>query len=473
MKIKIAVLMFLLLLGCGLAQAQQPVQITGPSFTDTYKASVFAPGELRVTQQPVSLFFEDFGSGSPNTTTKWKLASGTGGSSPTWSLDSASTSITPGTSANGYSLAQSLVFFSPQEPSYIGVEVRAAFENPLTSTAYRFWGLATTLATPTFANPVIDGCGFDLPASQTKMFAVCIQGTSGTSGSRVVIQDLSAATGNSKQPTDANAHKYFMWFQGSVMYWSIDTLDNIVATQTTGANAPHTNTLPLTIIAVQNGATQGTFTVSGASVADTGRNEQRVCDPTNGFTCAAVKAASTAAAATDQALVVSISPNSTPIVQSLTFGHLGAAMDSATGAAVPANAIQVGATDGTDTRVEYYDPCKFNAWTYFVVNLSSNTQIVAGSASKNVWICKMYIQPVAAAANVELVESATSGNACATTPTGMMGGNTAATGATLPINGGFVLPADGRAWAKTATAADAVCIFASAAVTGVIGYVQF
>jgi hypothetical protein len=55
----------------------------------------------------------------------------------------------------------------------------------------------------------------------------------------------------------------------------------------------------------------------------------------------------------------------------------------------------------------------------------------------------------------------------------MMGGATAALGAQIAINGGFVLPADGRAWAKTATAADAMCIFASAAVTGVIAYVQF
>lgn len=154
-------------------------------------------------------------------------------------------------------------------------------------------------------------------------------------------------------------------------------------------------------------------------------------------------------------------------------GNAGAAVDQAPGSAVPANAIQVGATDGTDTRVEYMDPCKFNAWTYYVVTVSSNTQVVAGSSGKNVYICKEFIQPVAAAANVEVVESATSGNACATSPTGMMGGATAATGATIATNGGFVLPADGRAWAKTATAGDAVCIFVSAAATGVIAYVQF
>ena len=124
-------------------------------------------------------------------------------------------------------------------------------------------------------------------------------------------------------------------------------------------------------------------------------------------------------------------------------GNAGAAFDQAPGSAAPANAIQVGGTDGTNTRVEYMDPCKFNAWTYYVVNVSANTQIVAGSASKNVYICKEFLQPVAAAANVELVESATSGNACATSPTGMMGGNTAALGGTSPSTAASFCPPTG------------------------------
>lgn len=168
----------------------------------------------------------------------------------------------------------------------------------------------------------------------------------------------------------------------------------------------------------------------------------------------------------------SIATAATGIQKVGTVGNAGAAYDQAPGSAAPANAVQIGGTDGTNTRVPYLDPCAWNAWTYYVVNVSANTQIVAGSASKNVYICKEYIQPVAGAANVELVESATSGNACATSPTGMMGGATAATGATLATNGGFVLPADQRAWAKTATSGDAACIFTSAAVTGVIAYVQ-
>jgi hypothetical protein len=154
-------------------------------------------------------------------------------------------------------------------------------------------------------------------------------------------------------------------------------------------------------------------------------------------------------------------------------GNTGAPMDQAPGSAIPTNALQMGMSDGTNTRVPFLDPCGFQAWTYFPINVAANTQVVAGSSGKNVYVCKMFLAPVAAAANVNIVESATSGNACATSPTGMLGGATAALGAQLAVNGGFVLPADQRGWAKTATSGDAICIFASAQVTGVLAYVQF
>lgn len=154
-------------------------------------------------------------------------------------------------------------------------------------------------------------------------------------------------------------------------------------------------------------------------------------------------------------------------------GNAGATVDQAPGSAIPTNAVQMGVTDGTNTRVPYMDPCGFSAWTYFVVNVSANTQIIAGSASKNVYVCEIMFPPQAATVNVNLVESATSGNACATSPTGMLGGATAALGANITPNGGYIAIGQTRAIAKTATTADAMCIFASAAVNGVIGYVQF
>jgi hypothetical protein len=125
------------------------------------------------------------------------------------------------------------------------------------------------------------------------------------------------------------------------------------------------------------------------------------------------------------------------------------------------------------TQTAYQDACQLNQWQYYPISVSANTQVVAGLAGKNVYACGVFLSPVAAAANFNLVESATSGNACATSPTGMLGGATAALGAQAAINGGYVLESPvGRAVAKTATAGDAMCIFASAQVTGVLYYVQ-
>lgn len=155
------------------------------------------------------------------------------------------------------------------------------------------------------------------------------------------------------------------------------------------------------------------------------------------------------------------------------LGNIGAIFDAPAGGSVPANVLQVGGTDGVLLRVYKMDPCAFGLRGYFVVSVAANTQIVSGLANNNVYICQVFIAPVAAATNVNIVESATSGNACATSPTGMMGGATAALGANLATNGGFVLPfAQGFAWMRTAVQGDAVCIFTSAQVNGVIEWVQ-
>src|ERR1700685_3337662 len=119
-------------------------------------------------------------------------------------------------------------------------------------------------------------------------------------------------------------------------------------------------------------------------------------------------------------------------------GNAAATLDQAPGSAIPTNAMMVGVSDGTNLRVPYIDPCGSAAWTYYPVNVSSNTQIIAGSSGKNVYVCEVLFPPQAGAVNVNIVESATSNNACATSPTGMLGGATAALGANIVANGGWV-----------------------------------
>ena len=155
------------------------------------------------------------------------------------------------------------------------------------------------------------------------------------------------------------------------------------------------------------------------------------------------------------------------------LGNAGAIFDGPTGSAVPANAILTGGTDGTNTRARYYDPCAYSAWTYYYFNVAANTQIAAAAgASKNYYLCEFTVLPVTAATTVNLVSSATAGNACATSTTAWLtGGTTAATGATVAVNGGFVMPPTAsRAYAVTQATNHAICIFASATVTGMLAY---
>jgi hypothetical protein len=152
------------------------------------------------------------------------------------------------------------------------------------------------------------------------------------------------------------------------------------------------------------------------------------------------------------------------------FGNSGSAVDAAPGSAAPANAVQMAGTDGSNSQVPYMDPCGFKAWTYYSINVSADTQIVAAVTGKNVYVCQLFVAPTAAAANTNIVEG--TGTTCGTGTTGMMGGSTAALGAQVAANGGFVLPASGRAWMMTSATGHAMCIRASAQVTGVLAYVQ-
>jgi hypothetical protein len=178
-------------------------------------------------------------------------------------------------------------------------------------------------------------------------------------------------------------------------------------------------------------------------------------------------------AGTNSIGTVGLNPGTNTIGKIDILGNAGGILDSPAGGAAPANALQIAGTDGTNLRVQRMDPCNFLARNYFVVNVTANTQFVAGLAGNNVYICQFFLAPAGAAVSVNIVESSTAGNACATAPVGMMGGATAVLGANLSTSGGFVLPfAGGFAWMKTATVGDSVCIFANGQVNGVISWVQ-
>jgi hypothetical protein len=118
------------------------------------------------------------------------------------------------------------------------------------------------------------------------------------------------------------------------------------------------------------------------------------------------------------------------------------------------------------------DPCKGQAKFYVSINQTANTQLVAGTASKKIYICSIHAV-VAVATSVALVEG--TGSVCATGTTGVsgFGGATAATGWNFAVNGGIVVGNGDAAVGAEGTSADNLCLFNSGSgqVSGGISYV--
>jgi hypothetical protein len=228
---------------------------------------------------PSQVFLDTFNNGL-DTNAKWNATAGGNGVAPTnGGADAGSTVLNSGTTANSFSLLQSQSQFQTEEPGYNFVTFRNNLQSPFPTTGYIFWGLGITPASPTIANPVIDGCGFDITTAG-HLRAVCYAGTSGTTGTVSFNVDLTTTLagvtcgGVAVLPADTNAHKYYVWFSGSSSYWAIDGLDSChtVANFQTGASGPSNNTLPLTAVAISNTGAAVTLTVNGVALGDTARN---------------------------------------------------------------------------------------------------------------------------------------------------------------------------------------------------------
>ena len=146
---------------------------------------------------------------------------------------------------------------------------------------------------------------------------------------------------------------------------------------------------------------------------------------------AAVKAGSSSPAATDPALVVSVSPNS--------LGCAGASI---------ANTIST------------------------PISVTTSTQIVSGAIGKQTYLCSINLI-AGAPDSVALVEG--TGTICGTGTVGIAGGTTADTGWNFAANGGLTLGNGFGMVARTAVAADNICLFvgSGAQVSGSIVWAQF
>jgi hypothetical protein len=127
-------------------------------------------------------------------------------------------------------------------------------------------------------------------------------------------------------------------------------------------------------------------------------------------------------------------------------------------------------TDGTNFLV--VDPCKAHAKLFASISQTGSTQLVAGTASKKIYVCSIHVV-AAVATNVAVVEG--TGTVCGTSGAGVggFGGATAATGWNFAANGGIALGNGDSSLGAEGTSGDNLCIFNSGSgqISGGISYV--
>lgn len=238
------------------AIAGTPVTIYGPTFNAA--ATVSPLGEVRVENPASQLFLDTFNTATLDTINKWAATNGGTGVLPSGSVGASV--LNGGTTANSFSKLTSINSFAPSEPGYLLFNARVNLQSPIPASNIADWGFGTSSATPTVAAPIIQCVCFETTQTQ-KLQAVVYQ-----TGSRVLIADLNAL---GYQPTDAAAHKYFIYFRGDIAYWAIDNQDNVVANFQTGASGPDIDSLPVLFQVVSNAGSAQTLQVNAASVGDT------------------------------------------------------------------------------------------------------------------------------------------------------------------------------------------------------------
>jgi hypothetical protein len=266
---------------------------------------------------------------------------------------------------------------------------------------------------------------------------------------------------------------------GTNLHAVLDTTSTTAVTQATGTNLHAVlDTTSTTAVTQATAANLNATAAQGATGTNAAAWWAQIGDATHGP--AAVKAASTAAAATDPALVVAISPNNTVPVSgtfwqttqpvSGTFWQATQPVSGTVTTTPPANASTNIAQIAGSTVVA--DPCQVNARSVALINLTASGQIITGISAKQTYICFLQFALSATADNVALVEGTVT--TCGTGTAGMAGGTTAATGWNLLANGSVTAGAMQNWSFKTATLADNVCLLASSAaqISGTVQYVQ-
>lgn len=237
----------------------------------------FAAGFQYVTDEPSQLFYDPFDS-ALDTTTRWNTATTAGGGVAA-AVAAGALTLGSGTTANGYSYLTSRSTFTPSVPSWLGATFSIKIESAVGNNAVRFWGFGSVGGTPSSTNPLGvsgNGYGFELDTSGVLRAVVY------SAGVRTVVGALELI-----QPTDANYHRYTVYYRSDRIYWYIDGQDaaqlgavaNLAAANFT---SPQTQTLGLLLLAVAHSSAPTPSRVINCgdlAVFSTGKQNFFISDP--------------------------------------------------------------------------------------------------------------------------------------------------------------------------------------------------
>lgn len=253
-------------------------------------APSIADGTPSVETGATSLLIDAFDSAISN---NWTTA---GTAAPT--ATSGNATFVVGTTVSATSYMGSIATFALQANTFLQITALAQLEAAVVTNSTRWWGYGTNAGTPTAAAPITNGVVFIQDYT-----AGVFYGAVYSAGTRTQTLTLT-------RPSDGGLHRYQILFKQSRVFFVID---GVSQGSLTSPNMAAANNLQL-IAGIANfttgPATAPTFTLASMSMADPGKNNTTISDGTSPWRKAAVKAASTAVAATDTALVVGLHPSS-------------------------------------------------------------------------------------------------------------------------------------------------------------------
>lgn len=265
-------------------------------------AYVNAYGTLRVSPEGTTLFSDIF-DGAVIDTNKWTTTVTSGGSV---TQSGGLAIINAGTTASASAILNGVPTFANYGLSFSAWGCTAQFTGPATGT-YRFIGMGTNNGSiPT------DAIGFEYDTSGN-LYAVIY-----ASGTNVYRSSALTSPGTS-------FNRYGFHFRTDLVLFYYVTTEYPVASSS--FVTPNVQTLPPQAFIKNGGATLGSNAVcniQGVGISDDGKNQVQLSDSTYQWRKATIKPASTAAVATDPALVVAISPNNSLTVSNPSVGSTGA-----------------------------------------------------------------------------------------------------------------------------------------------------